>query len=366
MGCSMKHKKPNRTALALNRLLLGTILAALLGGCIQIDRVEQESVSPAATARDTFPASSSSSSSPAAPRPGSSVEPPESPSQTNATARPREHRNETPPQPQPTQKPVWGPVTAPVHPGVTVSTGVGACTTNFLFTSLDNRHIYIGTAAHCFAESGPCSGDYDGLPVGSPVQFLSDNYTQLDFANVSYVMGVNGTLAYSSELTMREVGEVDHSTCVYNDFALIEIPLQQQSKVTPYVPGFGFPTRIAEPTDIGLGERAMCYCGSSVWQNQDPLIQKQGIVSQEPKSENDGWWYLALYQTPIFWGDSGSLGMVGDNEAAGSLAYFGFNFDDNNPVNGSPGPGNAGYTVLAKALDYMEKHAGLKVKLAEP
>ena len=52
----------------------------------------------------------------------------------------------------------------------------------------------------------------------------------------------NGTLVYSSWLTMHQLGTTDANTCAYNDLALVKVDAADVAKVNPSVPFWGGPT----------------------------------------------------------------------------------------------------------------------------
>src|SRR5215204_4015722 len=120
----------------------------------------------------------------------------------------------------------WAPAaTAPIHPGVMTFTEGAQCTSNFVFQ--DDSPVYLGQAAHCSGtgsatEANGCEAD--SLPVGTPVE--------VDGASRP------GTLAYSSWITMQQVGESDEETCAYNDLALVRLDPADVPSVNPSVPAF--------------------------------------------------------------------------------------------------------------------------------
>jgi hypothetical protein len=65
---------------------------------------------------------------------------------------------------------------ATIRPGVQVVAGGSQCTSNFLFTSPDNRTAYIGFAAHCVTHEDPnnaedgCDDASDPMDIGTKVE----------------------------------------------------------------------------------------------------------------------------------------------------------------------------------------------------
>jgi hypothetical protein len=266
------------------------------------------------------------------------------------------------PEPEPVEpgpKPVWGdPESAPIYPGV--YTG---CTTNFLFTSPDYRHIYIGSAAHCFGELdvNPCDSSTSMPPApGQEVPFYEE--IPYPFAPSSR-QNLTGTLAYNSWYTQRVLlNETDAPECTrLNDFALVELPLEAQGLMTPVWRHFGITAnRILEPGEINIGDPVIGYGHSHYWLGTEPLYPREGLVTSEPY-ESGGYWFMVATTVPVgVPGDSGSPLMSPDGGAMGVLKTGGgFRYE------GTPGTGSNGFVVLHTALSFMEEHAGLRVVLAE-
>ena len=81
--------------------------------------------------------------------------------------------------------------------------------------------------------------DTQSLPLGTKVTFneggsLVDEGTQVG----------TGTLAYSSWLTMQQVGETNADACAYNDLALVKVDAAYVDDVNPSIPFWGGPTGI--------------------------------------------------------------------------------------------------------------------------
>jgi hypothetical protein len=115
---------------------------------------------------------------------------------------------------------------APLRPGVQIVSPTGQCTSNFVFTSVDNRSVYFGLAAHCV----------DGLDMGTPMEIDNGRAT--------------GTLAYSSWATMDEVEEADAMAREYNDFALVRVDDEHRALVHPAMRHFGGPVALADTSQV--------------------------------------------------------------------------------------------------------------------
>jgi hypothetical protein len=256
--------------------------------------------------------------------------------------------------------PRWAdPAVADIYPGTNLGTNSSGCSSNFLFTSVDNRHIYLGTADHCVLVSGvdgiPCH-DFQSLPLGSPILLwhvgpLNENAT---------ILNITGTLAYSSALTMKDVHEDPNSqACSSNDFALIELPLNAQHRITPAVPTFATPTSIANASDIKLLDPMVGYGASGNYLGFQQFYPRHGYVSIAPKNTTVAsgvepateWGFTVTMYPPGIFGDSGGLVMTSNNGAAGVIV--------------SIGATGTFCVTLATALAYMEAHTSLRVKLAE-
>ncbi len=228
---------------------------------------------------------------------------------------------------------------ATIHPGIVTETGQGTCTANFVFTDSAGR-TYLGQAAHCASvgEGDPTDGcTAPSLPLGTPVVLAGS--------------GVQGTLAYSSWLTMAKRKEKDPSTCASNDFALVRVPEDQRSLVNPSVPAFGGPTGLATG-ELGSGDAVYSYGNSNLRGSAEALSPQRGSAVG---TGADGWFHLAYFVLPGVPGDSGSGVLDADGKARGILVG----------LNVVP-PGSNGITDLAHALAYAQAHSGIKGLALEP
>ena len=198
----------------------------------------------------------------------------------------------------------WAPAaTATIHPGVMMYTDGAQCTANFVYTR--GTDVLLGYAAHC-AGTGAAT-ETDGclaasLPLGTPVEI--DGASQ------------NGTLVYSSWLTMQAGGETDANTCAYNDIALVKIAAADVGKVNPSIPHWGGPTGL-NTTGNPLLSRLYTYGNSSL---------RLGITQLSPKTGfslgtgGGGWTHPAYTVTPGIPGDSGSALLDASGRASGVLS----------------------------------------------
>jgi hypothetical protein len=244
--------------------------------------------------------------------------------------------------------PGWPPLKeATIRPGVALlemQDGSAICTSNFVFESLDNRTLYIGTAAHCLVPPAPIviedtgCGGHSSLPLGS----------------LAYIQGASkpGILAYSSWVAMTHRNEADSDTCYGNDFALIQIAPEDRGRVHPALLHYGGPVGLANSTGIQVKDRVLSFGNSSRHEGVDALQAREGYVVAENAG---GWEYLAVVATPGVPGDSGSAVLDSSGRAVGVLTSLHL---------GTPAPGSNGFVSLDKALDYARKHGGIDVRLA--
>lgn len=227
-----------------------------------------------------------------------------------------------------------------IHPGIaTVTNDSASCTSNFVFT--DNvGNTYLGQAAHCAGtgtadETDGCQSET--LPLGTPVT-LGES-------------GVIGKMVYNSWLAMQKAGETDENACAFNDFALIQVPKNDISKVNPSIPVFGGPTGL-RTAPLSSGEAVFSYGNSPLRGGLTQLSPKQGFALTD---EGGGWTHLIFTATPGVPGDSGSGFLDADGNAFGILSTLAL----------APIPASNGVTDLAKALEYARTHSGIKgLKLA--
>jgi hypothetical protein len=229
--------------------------------------------------------------------------------------------------------PRWAPAsTAPIHPGVQTFTESGQCTSNFVF--YDKKDVYIGQAAHCSSLGAPNETDgciTDVRPVGTKVRIEGASK--------------RGVVVYNSWVTMQAVREKDHSACMGNDFALVKIDRADRGKVNPSIPIWGGPTGLDR--SAAFGETMYTYGDSMLRAGLDALSPKFGLSTG---TDNEGWTHGVYTVTPGIFGDSGSAVLGPTGGALGVLST----------IEVLPKPLENNAADLAKALDYMKTHTGLR------
>ena len=241
--------------------------------------------------------------------------------------------------------PAWAPAaTAKIHPGTMMYTEGAQCTANFVFTD-SAANTYVGYAAHCAGTGG--ATDTDGcqagsLPLGTRVSFNEGGSLISD----GTVVG-NGTLVYSSWLTMHQLGTTDANTCAYNDLALVKVDAADIGKVNPSVPFWGGPTGI-DTDGTAAGDDVYTYGNSSLRAGVSQLSPHQGVsLGDDPA---DGGWSHPLYTvTPGVPGDSGSAFLSAGGRAIGTLSTLGL----------APLPASNNIGDLARELAFAQQHSGI-------
>lgn len=234
-------------------------------------------------------------------------------------------------------EPAFGPLTAPIHPGIPLVTGENKCTANFVFTDAAGR-VYLGQAGHCAQDPTdesaitPETCDYGRqFPIGTPVG-LGES-------------GIPGRLAYSSWLTMTGNGERDVATCRYNDFSLVLVPKEVVDRVNPTMPVFGGPTGL-NTDGVRAGELMTGWGHSPLWQDVDELHPKRSIAFETDPSGRAHWIYSLYPGVP---GDSGGPYLDPLGRAVGSLSELSLD-----------PPGANIVTDIASALAYAQAHSGIR------
>lgn len=238
---------------------------------------------------------------------------------------------------EPADPAAWAPAaSAPIRPGVLTETaGGGVCTGNFVFTS--GARTFLGQAAHCAGtgeatETNGCDSGTVGL--GARVTVRAADGTER-----------TGALAYSSWVTMQQLGETDPDTCRFNDFALVELAPGDAGDVNPSIPFFGGPTGI-DTDGLPEGEQALSYGNSPARLGIGQLGPKVGVSAGDA---GRGASHEVYTVSPGIPGDSGSAFLDADGEAVGVLST----------LNLAPLPVSNGVTDLATALSYANAHGGL-------
>lgn len=230
---------------------------------------------------------------------------------------------------------------ATIRPGVQIHAGGSQCTSNFVFTSPDNRTVYLGFAAHCVTENDPNSADDGCDPVSGPWAVGA----KLEVEGADHP----ARLAYTSWGTMQDEGESGGDECRYNDFALAELDPRDAAKVNPAMLFFGGPTAMADPGDVSTLDKVMTYGDSGLRGGIAALSPHEGYVVFTP---GDGGWSTDIYTLPQgIPGDSGSGVLLSDGAALGVLVTISY------------AGGSNGVTTLANAMEYAAA-SGVPVRLA--
>lgn len=239
--------------------------------------------------------------------------------------------------------PTWAPAeTAAIHPGVQMYTEGAQCTANFVFTD-GAGNAYVGYAAHCAGtgEATDTNGCEAGsLPLGTRVEFVEGGSLLSGGTTVG-----EGTLAYSSWLTMQQRGETDQNTCDYNDLALVQVDADDVAQVNPTVPFWGGPVGI-NTAGTATGDTVHSYGNSSLRAGLAPLSPKQGISLG---TSGGGWTHPVYTVSPGVPGDSGSAFLDAEGNALGTLSTLAIA-----PLAGSNGVGD-----LNHELGYAQQHGGI-------
>jgi len=244
----------------------------------------------------------------------------------------------------------WAPAdSAQIHPGVQMYTEGAQCTANFVFTDGAGA-TYVGYAAHCAglgAATDTNGCDAGSRPIGTRVEFVQGGSLVSGGTTVG-----EGSLAYSSWLTMQGRGESDDNTCAYNDFALVKVDSDDVAKVNPSIPFWGGPVGL-NTAGTSAGETVYSYGNSSLRFGLQELSPKQGTSLG---TNGDGWNHPVYTVSPGVPGDSGSAFLDADGNALGTLSTLQIA-----PLVGANGVGD-----LAHELAYAQAHgdiAGLELVL---
>ena len=239
--------------------------------------------------------------------------------------------------------PTWAPAdAAAIHPGVQMYTEGAQCTANFVFTDGAGA-TYVGYAAHCAGtgEATDTNGCEAGsLPLGTRVQFVQGG----SLLSAGTTVG-EGTLAYSSWLTMQQRDETDQNACEYNDLGLVRVDADDVAKVNPTVPFWGGPTGI-NTEGTAAGDTVYSYGNSSLRAGATQLSPKQGTSLG---TSGEGWTHPVYTASPGVPGDSGSAFLDAQGNALGTLSTLAIA-----PLAGSNGVGD-----LNHELTYAQQHGGI-------
>lgn len=231
---------------------------------------------------------------------------------------------------------------AAIRPGVKVHVDVGdetyQCTAAFVFSSPDNRTLYLSLASHCVS----------GRSIGDPVEVPG--------------LGVVGEIAYCSWGTIEGTddcpegdgpngGLISHA----NDLALVEIDAKHRDEVHPAMLGFGGPTGMADSGSISAGDKVLTYGNSGLRDGFDTVPDPAGSALDPREGvvyRSDGMTTVAYFAPPSVSGDSGSPVLTGDGAALGVLSS-----------SHTVPPQANGIVNLDRAVGYMMENTDLVVEL---
>jgi hypothetical protein len=232
--------------------------------------------------------------------------------------------------------------TATIHPGVMMYTAGAQCTANFVFSD-GAGNTYVGYAAHCAGtgEATDTNGcNTQSLPLGTKVTFNEGG----SLLNEGTQVGT-GTLAYSSWLTMKKVGETNADACAYNDLALVKVDQQYVDDVNPSIPFLGGPTGV-NTSGTAAGDKFYTYGNSSLRAGVSVLSPHVGVSLGD---DGNGWTHALYSVTPGVPGDSGSAFVDANGKAIGVLSTIGL----------APLPASNNIGDVNKELNYAKTHSGI-------
>lgn len=217
--------------------------------------------------------------------------------------------------------------------------GGRTCTANFLFSTPDNRTLYIGTASHCVGH----------LRVGDEIGVAHGRVT----GTVVYCSF--GAIAHTTQCLNTPQASLEGSE--WNDFALIRIPDDARDLVHPAVEFWGGPPGFA-PSDHERGDLALTYGNSDLRDaDQDdasgPLDPREGVVwaSEDPTT-------YVKFAGDVVSGDSGSPALDRQGRAMGVVVNL--SASDTGAV---PDPLVTGVPHLEPMVAWMEANTDLEVEL---
>lgn len=209
------------------------------------------------------------------------------------------------------------------------------CTAAFVFSSLDNRTLFISTASHCVA----------GFDLGD----------RLPIANGQ----ADATVVYCSwgAQTGSESCPSEPGTRRADDLALLRIAPEDRDEVNPAVLEFGGPTGMAAPVETADTVRA--YGNSDLRDARQPVAPDTVELMTGDVRNRSTWYTYAEFQPPQLTGDSGAPVIGPDGGAVGLIR----DLRGPSTTHGQVHVTNAGITNLPAALDAMETRLGGQVEL---
>ena len=219
-----------------------------------------------------------------------------------------------------------------IGPGVQMNTVNAQCTGNFVFrrvvttyktvngkrVAVKTTHTYVGYAAHCASRGSDTQTNgcnTPSYPLGTKVQFVvgekGGSLGGLIGGSAGTVIGT-GTLRYSSWIAMQRAHTTNSLECAYNDLALVEVDRAYLSRVSPTVPYFGGPTKLAGLPGLG---QAVYTVGSS--SQRGTTRATSGTVKDASAAP---WSDIVKTKSGGVPGDSGSGYMNSAGQAVGVLS----------------------------------------------
>ena len=210
----------------------------------------------------------------------------------------------------------------------------GGCTASFVFSSLDNRTLYVATASHCVSRYG----------IGDPI--------------VLALGKARGVVAYCSFGTMDGSDACPDKGLTgppANDFALIRIDDADRAKVHPAMLGFGGPTGIADAVEPGAA--ALTYGNTDLRDVRQETIPDALDARAGRVRETSEWTTIVTFDVNGVPGDSGSPALLADGRALGVVQTL-----DIAQCSGGRADSNA-VANLFRALQYLHEETDLRVEL---
>lgn len=227
-----------------------------------------------------------------------------------------------------------------IRPGVKIVPGVfsGDCTANFVFSTPDNRTLYLGTASHCVTD----------LALGDPVSVAAG--------------AVTGTLAYCSWGTVDQSDRCPSKVATddgwANDFALVELPDDARTLVHPALLHWGGPTGILESPPPA--NKHVLTFGNTSLRDADQTgpgsaaaDAREGFTASPitPLPASPEWTTYVRLAPPGIQGDSGSPVLLAEGKALGILNAIRL-YEGANTV-----------TLLDPVLAYLHNSTELQIEL---
>lgn len=261
------------------------------------------------------------------------------------------------PQPEPNASvdPGWPALEdAEIRPGAKVGFGIAGVnfgTLNFVFSSPDNRTLYVGWVSHGVI----------GMEPGDTIQLRGVD-AEATLVYCSWGLIEETVSCPDLELNPERREFEDHHPRLFNDFALFRIPSEVRSTVHPATMFWGGPNGLgsapAEGTPLVAFGNTPARDGGLVGVN--PIDPKRGVTTQSSTRA-----FGAHIMPHSVFGDSGSPVQTASGRAVGTISAImtpGYTGSVSEP-RPAPDEGSTNVTNLAHALDVMESQTALDVEL---